>query len=876
MKKIFLVTVAALLVTTPAYTQNKGDKYLGVQEIPAALQQFINGGEARYPEKLKSNLIGIIRENGQDPNFLDADDIKNAEEKKLQERRKRQVQELIVHDGNLDGQLTRTEVEESLRERRDQSPSVDQERNIKNQISKIFAADKDNDGVITLIEMGAFDEGKSNRESTRLSGLKEILALDPDKDGKLTVVEMEIFATKIFNTLDEDGNGIASPEEIKALQEIKRVRERSRVNTDICKISPAQSDEKVVFLGAYKGNTLTNISVAGQVSETNIIPVTIEKGEGKIYLVTSAFSPVIWQLKGDTSRISRVALAGRAMPEGTDNNDSGTDADKINVGITGIGADKVTFHRARDCNLHSAYEKNAEHQIILKEILKSIIKKEPSLSESISGMLGAQVYNDKIELIQPEAVPGSQIKMPDVNQDAWAVQTYFMPGGYIELNKQDVVSDAPAVVYGVLPKWAGIAQLLQSGALVAVTDKEIPEANIVSKRSKAKFPPPMLSSKPTFRIVKDIPYFPSGLFGAHSVDFSLAKGVKLPQGMAGHSCVTSEETGEVVEGICSKQRSKNEIPSHEKEPLRPWIAPEVPTCTIPGARDDEQIVFLGIYEGETLSNVSVAGQAEDTDVVPITIEKGDKKIYFVASAFSPVIWQMKGDTDRISRVALVSIARRDRINGRHSQKGPKKVYAGITNVPASQVTFHDAEICDLQQAFNYKPKEQEETKSTVKTVLGRPADLFNSAYDIFGAHITNDAITFDAKESVPKEQTDSAGFDKKAWDEQISFMAGGIIRLKKEDVVSNVPAVDYEVLPKWAGIAQLLQQGALVVAEGGNVHQGPFKIVKDIPFYPTGLHGAYSVDFVLGKGVKPPQGDAGHSCVKLEETEEQLPGSSCP
>ena len=45
-----------------------------------------------------------------------------------------------------------------------------------------------------------------------------------------------------------------------------------------------------------------------------------------------------------------------------------------------------------------------------------------------------------------------------------------------------------------------------------------------------------------------------------------------------------------------------------------------------------------------------------------------------------------------------------------------------------------------------------------------------------------------------------------------------------------------------------------------------YKIVREIPSYPAGLTGAHAVHFVIGKGIKPPEGSAGHSCVLIEET----------
>jgi hypothetical protein len=55
-----------------------------------------------------------------------------------------------------------------------------------------------------------------------------------------------------------------------------------------------------------------------------------------------------------------------------------------------------------------------------------------------------------------------------------------------------------------------------------------------------------------FRIARPIPRFAAGLYGARLVRFVLARGVPMPAGSPGHSCVISEATGRPIENgsIC--------------------------------------------------------------------------------------------------------------------------------------------------------------------------------------------------------------------------------------------------------------------------------------------------------------------------------------
>jgi hypothetical protein len=93
----------------------------------------------------------------------------------------------------------------------------------------------------------------------------------------------------------------------------------------------------------------------------------------------------------------------------------------------------------------------------------------------------------------------------------------FYPAGIIEVDAKKVVANAPPAPYVVLPNQAGLIQLVQQGALTY--------------------------SNGEFQIRKKI-RFPAELYGANAAKFLLLKGVPVPDGDPGHSCVVSEETGQ--------------------------------------------------------------------------------------------------------------------------------------------------------------------------------------------------------------------------------------------------------------------------------------------------------------------------------------------
>jgi hypothetical protein len=98
----------------------------------------------------------------------------------------------------------------------------------------------------------------------------------------------------------------------------------------------------------------------------------------------------------------------------------------------------------------------------------------------------------------------------------------FSPGGVVAVDPAAVVPPR-AEPYVVLPEAFGLA------ALVATGDLEL-------RSGPYEF-------LPTLYIARPIPRFPAGLYGAESVSFVLGRGVPMPAGNPGHSCVISEETG---------------------------------------------------------------------------------------------------------------------------------------------------------------------------------------------------------------------------------------------------------------------------------------------------------------------------------------------
>jgi hypothetical protein len=134
-------------------------------------------------------------------------------------------------------------------------------------------------------------------------------------------------------------------------------------------------------------------------------------------------------------------------------------------------------------------------------------------------------------------------RAPDVVAGKYAVSGFGVPGGEIldapfgtnsgglagpgtvvAIDAASVVASQKANAFDVLSGVAGLRQLLREGALVRIGDRE-------------------------YRVTRKI-RFPAGLYGASLAKFWIPKGVPVPDGDPGHSCVMSEETCKPLFGIC--------------------------------------------------------------------------------------------------------------------------------------------------------------------------------------------------------------------------------------------------------------------------------------------------------------------------------------
>jgi hypothetical protein len=194
----------------------------------------------------------------------------------------------------------------------------------------------------------------------------------------------------------------------------------------------------------------------------------------------------------------------------------------------------------------------------------------------------------------------------------------------------------------------------------------------------------------------------------------------------------------------------------------------------------------------------------------------------------------------------------------------EKVAPGIVGVPTEKITFRKNKPCGLDMVAK-TDIDTGRAYSALQKLLGRRPNSVAVAYT--HQHIKG----IDAAGMAPAQPFDinsglgiptPKGFDEELWRSHLSYFPLGLAFIKTSEVVTEAHLEYYEMFPGRLGLAKLLGDGSIVRMNGF------YKIVKSIPRYPN----IDSGNFILAKGVKPPEGELSTTCVWSEETGKLITG----
>jgi hypothetical protein len=456
-------------------------------------------------EQYQAQLLGALRAVDRDEDGLDQADIDLVQAKEAARARASAISQILGYDLDGDLTVTRSELAGGV-----SGEPVVRDRQVTNLLAQY---DGNADGTITVAEAAA-SARKNDRDALRGT----LLALDPDRDGRLTVVELRGLADQAFRQVDGDGDSKISAEEHKAIAP-RLARIRLRRSAPQCELPALPAGAKLVVYGAYSSHALSSVAIGGQAQQTNFLDVKIEPGADPLYLVLTSYESMLWRLTGATERLAQVVVSSSQAdrsdagsgPAAWPRRDPSAPKPVSASGVIGVARDKVAFAHIDCPPFFSDPTGNATDRA-----LASI---ERSLGRAPDTAVGAYaVRHVSLPSGQTVRADAAATPLPEgFDAQVWQEATRFWPGGLVSVDARDVVAPLKVEPYAVLPSQMGLAQLVGTGALERESDE-------------------------VFRVVRPIAHLPARMTGAHGTHLVLAKGVPLPPGDPGHSCITREDT----------------------------------------------------------------------------------------------------------------------------------------------------------------------------------------------------------------------------------------------------------------------------------------------------------------------------------------------
>lgn len=453
--------------------------------------------------------------------------------------RARRISRFLEKDLDGDGAVSRKELRlyhgvsarKPIRSRGVQIfPTEEQiEQKLSTLVSQDMAADKDENSTVTIAEISAWADARvKSRRRGKLDRAIPLL-LDKDGDGIVSQPEFTRAVDRFLKTYDRDGDEKFSSDEYKAAvrkaseyrnavyaeQRARQKKNYLRKTAIACAFPKPPAEAKILLLGTRNGQALSTVGLGNSDASVSVSDIWIEPGDQPLFLLLASYGAMIWRFTGDTDRITHV-VASSFVVDGLKS---------PRAGIVGVSKARVYIAPNKEClpYLIKAGKRPQSHRAA--KLFAS------SAGRNVDTVLARGAVNSvslPAGLFEKDAIYTDAINTPENAKGAawWRRSLRRYPGGVVEVDAKAVVSRSTAENYEVLPGYAGLAQLIDKGALRFLDEKfpDIPRQPLMHRQKRYPLK--------RFLILKKIRY-PAGLDS--TVRFVLAPGVEKPVGSPGYS-----------------------------------------------------------------------------------------------------------------------------------------------------------------------------------------------------------------------------------------------------------------------------------------------------------------------------------------------------
>ena len=414
------------------------------------------------------------------------DRLVQQELQKIAQSRSREISRLLAYDLDGDGMLDAEEQASHI-----DSLSI---RRREMEILRFTSIDSNDDTVISFDEMSfaAAIKALDHRDSRvrQIESRAQLFAFDLDGDGTVTISE-------VIAGVDNVASQSSEPE-----------RSEAPAHMAGCRFPEVDANAEIIALSAYGSDTLSSVTIGSDATEVQVARLTIEPGDTPLYLTATSYEAMIWMFDGQTDRVQQFIAAASSSSDQA-------------VGVTGLTQNQITLLTGTHC-LQGFDEEEELERIEARGKLASALGRIPDQMLVPESLEKLALPSGQVTEVPTNPNWNKASKPDNVDPATWGNFWRFNSGGIVEIEAADVIATGPVSPYKILPQQAGILQLVQEGKL---------------RRLSQDFRSPYLLLKP-------FDQFPTGLAGAHSVDFIIPRNIPVPSGSRGHSGAFIQATGE--------------------------------------------------------------------------------------------------------------------------------------------------------------------------------------------------------------------------------------------------------------------------------------------------------------------------------------------
>lgn len=511
------------------------------------------------------------------------------------QQRGRILGEALTFDLDGDGRVTRQELTLALGSRARRYIHANgvrmkpTEAQVAAQLEKLIGekmnADRDGDGVLTLDELIRHVKVEGRTMSVAAGRLVP-QGFDADKDGTVTRAEFLAVVDRLLARIDANGDGTLDlSEAVRAstwqrearelssqllMQERQKTQQVEKVAA--CALPQPSREAQIIVLAAGGGTAAADIAFALEAPVlADYANIEIAQSERPIYLVVTSLEPIVWNLSGATARVERLVIGGagprsKGMPL---------------AGVLGLDKSRIHFAKKSECPA-APLRTSLGERVRLKNEVAALVARE-------ADEVFVHHRFAKVTLPGGSTVPEVGIETMRAlskGDEGHELRQEFLlryPAGVAHVAADRVVASAAHVALAGLPAQAGLAELIEQGALVVTRTSRMSRLNAASGAMSGeageggrtspgdvarqprkelpvygKVPPPrtgdevdagamrkVINMPSQFRIVRKIT-LPAGLKRSSDFVFVLPDGVPEPEGLSDNVCIYREVGGQLL------------------------------------------------------------------------------------------------------------------------------------------------------------------------------------------------------------------------------------------------------------------------------------------------------------------------------------------